>query len=89
MAPRRWKLLTLIAVLLMLNNAVGLATRSALAAGDRDGDGISDVVEGSADFDHDGIPNDSDLDSDNDGIPDAVEGTGDADGDGVPNYKDR
>ena len=51
---------------------------------DSDGDGISDVVEGSADADGDGVPNYFDTDSDGDGLADQFEGTGDADGDGIP-----
>lgn len=46
-------------------------------------------MEGSDDFDGDGVANYRDLDSDQDGIPDAVEGTHDADGDGQPNFTDR
>ena len=74
MAGRRWKLLPLLSVLLMLGSSFGVRAVHAAASGDRDGDGISDVIEGSADTDHDGIANDSDTDSDNDGIPDGVEG---------------
>lgn len=55
---------------------------------DTDGDGITDLVEGSGDFDHDGLPNFEDTDSDGDGIDDAVEGVGDEDGDALPNYID-
>ena len=40
---------------------------------DSDGDGIPDVVEGSADPDNDGIANFLDEDSDGDGIPDENE----------------
>lgn len=40
---------------------------------DADDDGILDVVEGTGDPDHDGIPNFQDADSDNDGVPDAIE----------------
>jgi hypothetical protein len=57
-------------------------------AGDSDGDGIPDSVEGDADPDGDGLGNSEDLDSDGDGIPDSVEGTEDSDGDGIPNYLD-
>src|SRR5215210_3140761 len=88
MTAGRWKLLPLVSVLLMLSSAFGVAAHPASASGDRDGDGIADIVEGSGDFDHDGIPNDNDLDSDNDGIPDAVEGNADTDGDGSPNRVD-
>jgi hypothetical protein len=65
---------------------------------DTDGDGISDVDEGSGavDTDRDGTPDSADADSDGDGIPDAVEG-GDADPrtpprdtdrDGTPDFRD-
>ncbi|MBI5092866.1 MAG: PKD domain-containing protein [Candidatus Hydrogenedentes bacterium] len=57
-------------------------------AGDQDGDGILDVVEGVGDQDGDGIPNYLDTDSDGDGISDAVEGVADLDHDGIPNYLD-
>jgi hypothetical protein len=56
--------------------------------GDRDDDGIPDTIEGTADPDRDGIPNDRDRDSDGDDIDDSVEGAGDVDGDGVPNFLD-
>lgn len=55
---------------------------------DDDGDGISDLEEGTTDTDGDGIPNLRDLDSDGDGISDSVEGTIDTDNDGKPNYLD-
>jgi hypothetical protein len=42
--------------------------------GDLDGDGISDLAEGSGDPDGDGLLNLEDLDSDGDGIPDASDG---------------
>jgi len=73
---RRWKLLPLISVLVMLGSSFGVAAHGAAGA-DRDHDGISDAIETSVDTDHDGIGNDSDTDSDNDGIPDAVEGNAD------------
>lgn len=63
-------------------------------AGDDDGDGISNDVEGSGDADGDGILNSLDLDSDNDTIPDAVEAGPDAtapvdtDNDGVADFLD-
>jgi len=50
---------------------------------DDDGDGITDIVEGTGDADADGIPNSLDSDSDNDGVPDSTEGS-DANSDGVP-----
>ncbi len=63
-------------------------------ASDADKDGISDSLEGTGDFDADGIPDYLDTDSDNDGIPDVQEidtisgGLIDTDGDGMPNYID-
>jgi hypothetical protein len=57
-------------------------------AGDSDGDGISDEVEGEGDFDQNGIPNHLDLDADNDGLYDIVEGANDSDGDGRPDFLD-
>ena len=63
---------------------------------DSDGDTISDLEEGSADPDGDGVPNSLDEDSDGDGIPDLIEAGDDnpdtppvdSDGDGVPDYLD-
>jgi hypothetical protein len=43
------------------------------AEDDADGDGISNVIEGSGDPDGDHTPNFLDTDSDDDGVPDAVE----------------
>ena len=63
---------------------VGLACPS----GDKDGDGITDWVEGDGDLDRDGIPNDEDTDSDGDLMLDADESTRDPDGDGRPNHLD-
>ena len=57
-------------------------------ATDSDGDGLSDTVEGTDDFDHDGLSNYRDLDADGDGLPNAVEGSNDADSDGKPNFLD-
>ena len=62
--------------------SLGLAVTKA----DSDGDGISDVDEGTGDSDGDTVPDYLDLDSDGDGIPDIDEtGNGDldADNDGV------
>lgn len=59
-----------------------------LSAGDADGDGIPDLVEGADDFDGDGWSNLLDHDSDGDGIPDSVEGLRDTDADGVPDFLD-
>jgi large repetitive protein len=55
---------------------------------DRDGDGISDTVEGDGDLDEDDNPDWCDEDDDGDGIPTSVEGTIDTDDDGEPNYQD-
>ncbi len=52
-------------------------------AGDLDGDGIPNGIEGAGDIDGDGRPNLDDLDSDGDGLADSAEGLADADGDGV------
>ncbi|MGB0867139.1 MAG: OmpA family protein, partial [Granulosicoccaceae bacterium] len=51
--------------------------------GDTDGDGLTDIEEGSGDTDGDGVPDYLDPDSDNDGIPDLLEGNADANGNGV------
>lgn len=56
----------------------------ALSDGDFDGDGLSDVTEGGADPDQDGLPNFEDTDSNNDGILDSPEPPADTDGDGAP-----
>ena len=64
------------------------ATLTVLGGGDRDGDGITDFLEGYGDPDSDGTPNYLDDDSDGDGIPDATEGTDDTDTDGTPNFLD-
>jgi autotransporter-associated beta strand protein len=56
----------------------------ALSDGDFDGDGLSDIEEGGADPDGDGLPNFEDLDSNNDGIPDSPNPPADQDGDGYP-----
>lgn len=58
-------------------------------AGDVDADSIPTSVEGSADFDGDGVPNYRDSDSDGDGLPDSDEWNSDADGDGVAGPADR
>ena len=55
---------------------------------DTDDDGIQDRVEGDADPDGDGQPNNVDEDSDGDGIPDWDETSIDTDGDGTPDYLD-
>ncbi len=54
----------------------------------RDGDGIADATEGTADPDGDGVANDLDDDSDGDGLLDQDEGEVDTDIDGVPDYLD-
>ena len=55
---------------------------------DGDGDGISDMAEGTDDADGDGAPNYLDADSDGDGIPDRDEGEADPDHDGLTNALD-
>lgn len=61
---------------------------------DADGDGLSDVAEGTNDTDGDGITDNNDADSDNDGVPDSVEAGNDpetipdSDNDGLPDYRD-
>ena len=62
--------------------------RFTLTVADADGDGISDVREGTDDTDGDGTPDYQDTDSDGDGIDDVDEGTDDTDGDGTPDYQD-
>lgn len=71
---------------------------------DTDNDGLSDIQEGSADSDGDGVPDFRDLDSDNDGVKDSIEFElstvnnddsttsvslpRDTDGDGIADYRD-
>ena len=63
---------------------------------DTDGDTICDIDEGSADVDHDGVPNFRDNDSDGDTVSDRVEAgrmetcmiPADHDSDGLPDYLD-
>lgn len=71
---------------------------------DSDNDGLSDIQEGSADSDGDGVPDYLDMDSDNDGVKDSIEmelsvvNDGelttsaslprDTDGDGIADYRD-
>ena len=62
--------------------------RKRLTDGVKSGDGIPDAIEGTNDFDRDGIPNYLDLDSDGDGISDEAEGTVDSDRDGRPDFLD-
>lgn len=73
-------LIFILVVLLFCNNTYSFGSHSAspvffMSTPDADGDGISDVDEGSpsTDTDNDGVPDYLDLDSDNDGILDAVE----------------
>jgi hypothetical protein len=68
-------------VSLVVQQLTAVPTRS-------DGDHITDMEEGHGDFDHDGIPNEFDLDSDGDHISDAVESDSDEDGDGAGDYLD-
>ena len=76
---------------------VGSESCNELGLDDYDGDGISDIMEGSVDTDGDLTADRRDLDSDNDGRDDAVEAGSprtcdeepyDSDGDGVPDYRD-
>ncbi|MFM1898926.1 MAG: hypothetical protein RL577_1166 [Bacteroidota bacterium] len=55
---------------------------------DSDADRIPDAIEGTEDFDGDGIANNMDTDADGDGILDRLEGYADADKDGKPNFLD-
>ncbi len=70
------------------NLAEAAAEVRVVEATDTDGDGAPDDLEGTGDFDADGVANYLDLDSDNDSIPDAVEGVIDSDEDGKRNYLD-
>ena len=56
----------------------------ALSDGDFDDDGLTDIAEGGADPDNDGLPNFEDPDSNNDGLPDSPLPPADVDGDGFP-----
>ncbi|HEU5448091.1 MAG TPA: hypothetical protein VFW57_03680, partial [Acidimicrobiia bacterium] len=93
MTTRRWKPLTLIALMVLIGGA-GVSAPSAMAAGDLDRDGIPDAVEigldapNPIDADKDGKPDFDDPDSDNDAVPDAVEGVVDTDADGIPANRD-
>jgi gliding motility-associated-like protein len=55
---------------------------------DCDADGVTNQVEGTLDFDGDGIPNCLDTDSDGDSISDKLETIVDTDRDGKPDYLD-
>jgi gliding motility-associated-like protein len=68
--------------------SITLAPSAAWLALDCDADGITNKVEGTQDFDGDGIPNCLDTDSDGDGISDKLETTVDTDKDGKPDYLD-
>src|SRR5205807_471029 len=93
-ATRRWKLLPLLSVLLMLSSSFGVRAVHASAAADSDGDRIPDALEGTADTDADGIAAFRDVDTDGDRIRDAVEAGPnptaplDTDRDGAPDYRD-
>jgi autotransporter-associated beta strand protein len=56
----------------------------AMSDGDYDDDGLTDIQEGGADPDNDGLPSFEDLDSNNDGIPDSPLPPADLDHDGYP-----
>ena len=68
--------------------SISVAPSAAWLLLDCDVDGISNKVEGTQDFDGDGIPNCLDTDSDGDGISDKLETTVDTDKDGKPDYLD-
>ena len=68
--------------------SITLAPSAAWLALDCDADGVTNQVEGTQDFDGDGIPNCLDTDSDGDGISDKLETTVDTDKDGKPDYLD-
>ncbi len=68
--------------------SITLTPSAAWLALDCDADGISNKVEGTQDFDGDGIPNCLDADSDGDSISDKLETTVDTDKDGKPDYLD-
>jgi gliding motility-associated-like protein len=68
--------------------SITLAPSAAWLALDCDADGITNKVEGTQDFDGDGIPNCLDTDSDGDSISDKLETTVDTDKDGKPDYLD-
>jgi gliding motility-associated-like protein len=68
--------------------SITLAPSAAWLLLDCDADGITNKVEGTQDFDGDGIPNCLDTDSDGDSISDKLETTVDTDKDGKPDYLD-
>ena len=68
--------------------SISLAPSAAWLLLDCDADGITNKVEGTQDFDGDGIPNCLDTDSDGDSISDKLETTVDTDKDGKPDYLD-
>jgi gliding motility-associated-like protein len=75
------------------NTTGPIRTKVLVLIADSDNDSIPDYIEGSKDFDGDGVFDYADLDSDNDGILDVIENEGkdsllDWDADGKPNYKD-
>ena len=76
------------------NNVTGpVKTKVLVLIADSDNDSIPDYIEGSKDFDGDGVFDYADLDSDNDGILDVVENEAkdsllDLDSDGQPNFRD-
>lgn len=92
MKPSRVSLFTA-SILSVFGALVGCSESSGVCGPDRDGDGIADTVEGRADPDADGTPNDRDRDSDGDGTPDRDEAgascePADTDRDGVPDFLD-
>jgi gliding motility-associated-like protein len=70
-----------------------IRTKVLVLIADSDNDSIPDYIEGSKDYDGDGVFDYADLDSDNDGVLDVIENEGkdsllDWDADGKPNHKD-
>jgi gliding motility-associated-like protein len=70
-----------------------IRTKVLVLIADSDNDSIPDYIEGSKDFDGDGVFDFADLDSDNDGILDVIENEAkdsllDLDSDGIPNFRD-
>lgn len=70
------------------SNLVSLTFDFPIRGRDYDLDGIPDVIEGTADFDGDGLPNFADPDSDEDSVADSVEGLRDRNGNGAADYLD-
>lgn len=80
---------TLVAFVVDANGCTGMSNLIQPVATDFDCDSIPNPIDGTDDYDGDGIPNFQDDDSDNDGILDRIEKTTDPDGDGAGNWIDR